>query len=325
MGVETRYQSYKPWGELRGSGNSLPTDRTYTGQRWSESIGLSFYNARWLDSALGRFTSPDTTIPSAGYSGDWDRYVAMRNNPVKYLDPSGYNPECGPDGMFCDPSFKLSNLYTCKNCLGMDKKSVGGAVKAVANSFGSLMRLSAAAAFWSVYGEVVFERVSSYTYQGIEYDSGAVTLSANWIQFASLEWEGQPGEANQLLRGTNHILHELGHAFAKTALGKDAYSSLAKDMTNDPLLGRKDPEVGYSYGFASGFQFYRYQFADSNPSSSNEIFADMFVGHVTGIWYSGSFPEGWGDNNMPNPQLHVSMAETKSDWISSYMQHKFGK
>ncbi len=33
-GGEARYQSYKPWGELRGSGNSLPTDWTYTGQRW---------------------------------------------------------------------------------------------------------------------------------------------------------------------------------------------------------------------------------------------------------------------------------------------------
>jgi hypothetical protein len=24
-------------------------------------------------------------------------------NPLKYVDPSGHNPECGPDGMFCDP------------------------------------------------------------------------------------------------------------------------------------------------------------------------------------------------------------------------------
>jgi RHS repeat-associated protein len=83
-GGETSYQSYKPWGELRGSGNSLPTDRTYTGQRWSASIGLSYFNARWLDSSLGRFSQADSIIPNAGYSGDWDRYAAMRNNPVNW-------------------------------------------------------------------------------------------------------------------------------------------------------------------------------------------------------------------------------------------------
>jgi hypothetical protein len=48
-GGETRTQSYKLTGEVHpGPGTSLPTDRTYTGQRWEE-IGLYFFNARWLD------------------------------------------------------------------------------------------------------------------------------------------------------------------------------------------------------------------------------------------------------------------------------------
>src|SRR5512143_2054637 len=58
-GQETRFQSYKPWGELRGGGNSLPTDRTFTGQRWEE-VGLYFFNARWYDAALGRFAQADS-------------------------------------------------------------------------------------------------------------------------------------------------------------------------------------------------------------------------------------------------------------------------
>ena len=48
-GQETRFQSYKPWGELRGSGNSLPTDRTFTGQRWDSYINLYWYSSRWYE------------------------------------------------------------------------------------------------------------------------------------------------------------------------------------------------------------------------------------------------------------------------------------
>ena len=30
-----------------------------------------------------------------------DRYAYVRNSPLKYTDPSGHNPECGPDGVYC--------------------------------------------------------------------------------------------------------------------------------------------------------------------------------------------------------------------------------
>jgi hypothetical protein len=42
-------QRYLPWGAVRGVGNALPTDNTYTGQKTDEPLGLMFYNARWYD------------------------------------------------------------------------------------------------------------------------------------------------------------------------------------------------------------------------------------------------------------------------------------
>jgi len=54
-------------------------------------FGLLFFNARWLDPALGRFAQADTLIPEASQGTQaWDRYAAMNNNPVRYIDPSGY-------------------------------------------------------------------------------------------------------------------------------------------------------------------------------------------------------------------------------------------
>jgi RHS repeat-associated protein len=65
-------------GEVRYSSSSLPTRYQYTGQyTYAADFGLYFYNARWFDGSLGRFTSADTLIPNPGDPQAWDRYAAM--------------------------------------------------------------------------------------------------------------------------------------------------------------------------------------------------------------------------------------------------------
>ncbi|MBI3164358.1 MAG: RHS repeat-associated core domain-containing protein [Chloroflexi bacterium] len=54
----------------------------------TEGFGLMFYNARFYDPALGRFSSPDTIIPG-GVQG-YDRYAYVNNNPIRYNDPTGH-------------------------------------------------------------------------------------------------------------------------------------------------------------------------------------------------------------------------------------------
>jgi RHS repeat-associated protein len=62
-GGETRFQQYFPWGELRGGGNSLPTDRTFTGQRLDSYINIYWIGSRWYDDQLGRWIQPGTFEP----------------------------------------------------------------------------------------------------------------------------------------------------------------------------------------------------------------------------------------------------------------------
>jgi RHS repeat-associated protein len=81
---------YKPWGETRYSFGTTPTQYQYTSQYSYESdFGLYFYNARFYDPALGRFTSPDAIIPQHQGVQAWDRFAYTNNNPVRYTDPSG--------------------------------------------------------------------------------------------------------------------------------------------------------------------------------------------------------------------------------------------
>jgi RHS repeat-associated protein len=95
-------QTYFPYGAPRTTeGNALPTDYTFTGQKNDDSTGLMFYGARYYDVTLGRFTQPDTMVPSPLNPQAFNRYSYGYNNPVRYLDPTGHIPCEDPDD--CNP------------------------------------------------------------------------------------------------------------------------------------------------------------------------------------------------------------------------------
>jgi RHS repeat-associated protein len=54
------------------------------------STGLLYYGARYYDPALGRFISADTVVPGAGNPQNLNRYAYVRNNPLRYTDPTGH-------------------------------------------------------------------------------------------------------------------------------------------------------------------------------------------------------------------------------------------
>ncbi len=80
---------YYPYGASRYASGSTPTAYKFTGQRPDEATGLYFYNARYYDPALGRFTQPDTIVPAVGNPQALNRYAYALNNPLRYTDPTG--------------------------------------------------------------------------------------------------------------------------------------------------------------------------------------------------------------------------------------------
>ncbi|MFZ1265202.1 MAG: RHS repeat-associated core domain-containing protein, partial [Anaerolineae bacterium] len=90
-GVREAELWYKPWGESRGTPvGATPTQRRFTGQVLDEVAGgLYFYNARYYDPTLARFTQGDTIVPGAGNPQNLNRYSYVGNNPLRYTDPAG--------------------------------------------------------------------------------------------------------------------------------------------------------------------------------------------------------------------------------------------
>lgn len=61
----------------------------FTGKERDAETGLDYFGERYMSAAQGRFTSPD---PLPGWQRDpqsWNMYSYGRNNPLKYVDPTG--------------------------------------------------------------------------------------------------------------------------------------------------------------------------------------------------------------------------------------------
>ena len=77
-------QVYYPFGTTRSVSGNIPTEKQYTGQvSDQDETGLYYYNARYYNPAIGKFTQADTA------NGGSNRYAYVRNNPLRYTDPTG--------------------------------------------------------------------------------------------------------------------------------------------------------------------------------------------------------------------------------------------
>jgi RHS repeat-associated protein len=86
-GSEAQRLTHAAYGGRVQANTGLEETRGYTGQRQDET-GLVYLHARYYDPALGRFISPDPTVPSASMVG-LNRYAYAGNDPVNHIDTNG--------------------------------------------------------------------------------------------------------------------------------------------------------------------------------------------------------------------------------------------
>lgn len=88
---------YTPYGTYAPQGTSAPgvtpNGPGYTGHVNDPETNLVYMQARYYDSATGRFLSTDPVAPSAGETFSINRYVYVDNNPIGNTDPTGKFPK----------------------------------------------------------------------------------------------------------------------------------------------------------------------------------------------------------------------------------------
>jgi RHS repeat-associated protein len=128
--VKARYD-YLPFGEEVPSGlggRNYLTDNTrqkFTGHERDPETKLDFAQARYCSSATGRFMSPDDFLndTSAVDPASWNLYVYVRNNPLRYVDPSGEKVYVGGLNQTEQDELlrRINYTYGCQNCVSIDQ------------------------------------------------------------------------------------------------------------------------------------------------------------------------------------------------------------
>jgi RHS repeat-associated protein len=80
--------------------SSFREDYRFTGKEDDIEVGLTYFGARYYQSALGRWISPDPLAVHGG-GADFNPYAFESASPLKYADPSGLQPCIGPED--CGP------------------------------------------------------------------------------------------------------------------------------------------------------------------------------------------------------------------------------
>ncbi|MBR2195529.1 MAG: VCBS repeat-containing protein [Salinivirgaceae bacterium] len=83
--------AYDAWGNQTISTNAIGLTRGYCGHEHWNQFGLIDMNGRFYDPLIGRFLSPDPYVQAPDNPQNFNRYSYCLNNPLKYVDPTGYS------------------------------------------------------------------------------------------------------------------------------------------------------------------------------------------------------------------------------------------
>ncbi|EPG84356.1 polymorphic toxin type 10 domain-containing protein [Leptospira santarosai] len=121
---------YQPYGETFVQRGDLNFSPKYNSQELDRESGFYFYNARYYDPGIARFTSADTLIPDEYNSQGWNRFAYVYNNPIGAKDPTGHVPQD------YDAGFKDASKGIAKSTVDSVKSALSAPtpVNAVVNS-----------------------------------------------------------------------------------------------------------------------------------------------------------------------------------------------
>ncbi len=84
---------YLPYGETFVQRGDLNFSPKFNSQELDRESGFYFFNARFYDPGIARFTSADSVIDGEFDTQGWNRFSYVKGNPIGAKDPTGHAPQ----------------------------------------------------------------------------------------------------------------------------------------------------------------------------------------------------------------------------------------
>ena len=299
---------YLPFGDWRVEPAHELTDQGFTGHKHNDDLGLIYMNARYYVGYINRFISADSIVPNPANPQSFNRYSYVRNNPLKYKDPTGHY-ECHANGICADvitstwtptrPALPASQPLisftggawsnSAEATIRQAAVALGQAMADAYNGLWSMMEanftpLTAGQAFRSAMGGTVeFNRSNAGCTTGCWGE--ATRRRTITVYTDAFNNNGQARFAGTF-NGVQWAIHEMGHLFERRVngiLGWDHIrDTLGRHRDFENLLSRGADNNENSYGFAGTL----FGWQQSPETTTGEIFADMVIGWTYGQWES---------------------------------------
>jgi len=112
------------WGQPTPPAFSSETTRGFTSHEADEELGLVNMKGRIYDPQLGRFLTPDPIVAQPLSTQGWNPYSYTYNNPLAYIDPSGFASEDQAPAVDADYLEYINNpevqRILAEGCLGLE-------------------------------------------------------------------------------------------------------------------------------------------------------------------------------------------------------------
>jgi hypothetical protein len=252
-----------------------------------------------------RFLTKDKWEGDMNLPITYNRWMYANANPVLFTDPTGRSPGVPPTDSFVRQVMDRFGISFSGNWTPNAKYMVARAVWDVGYRFDTVLTgiASPSLAFQIVYRHGVDFSFSTNCYgcrpkSCIDEDRYSGTSSQGesctpvyGTAYSSSEIEFATFYENNVLRGINNVVHELGHAF-DNVFNKTPSRVLGStetwiiDCEEYDFPHRTNPDYSPYFGFASPNNIHTWQM-NTSPTREEE-FADTFLGWVYNKWETNS-------------------------------------
>ncbi|MDI7164982.1 RHS repeat-associated core domain-containing protein [Leptospira santarosai] len=106
---------YQPYGETFVQRGDLNFSPKYNSQELDRESGFYFFNARYYDPGIARFTSADTIIDGEFDTQGWNRFSYVKGNPIGAKDPTGHLAQLIPIAVRVGQGLAAAGMALCSS------------------------------------------------------------------------------------------------------------------------------------------------------------------------------------------------------------------
>ena len=313
---------YDAFGNVKESTGNVDNPFTYAGYQYDKETGLYYLNSRYYDPIIARFLSEDTFAGNPNDPLSLNLYTYCKNDPIKYVDPSGHVTVYGNSTDIANATQYLSGsgytfvdtskTYVNPSSISSDSIIVGGAGAngGVSSNPNGARRLAGADRYETISAMQSYSPSNTFVY-GNSTDTGNASNTINKSGYSYVDTSylsqseinasirrgdiivGGTGAIGGVSRDITGALRIFGDDRAGTNIALGVYQKNSSDINN-----KVDSFVG---GFST------FQLTNNGSSNSANLNQTAFFGLVNSsqIYYGsntsqvvyGSDTNNGGKNN----------------------------